>query len=72
MTPVLADVMARSLPCREMCEALVSTCSCSKERKFGDILQTVLDSKSRVSTRCGAAYSFVIHSTAALESTVCW
>ena len=30
-----------ALPCREMCESVVSTCSCSKERKFGDLLEKV-------------------------------
>ena len=30
-----------ALPCREMCEAVVSTCSCNKQRKFGPLLEKV-------------------------------
>ena len=41
VVPELADAMALSLPCREMCQAVVNSCSCGKERTFGDILQAV-------------------------------
>ena len=37
--PLQASNLA--LPCREMCESVVSTCSCNKERKFGDLLEKV-------------------------------
>lgn len=32
-----------SLPCREMCEAVTSTCSCGQERTLGSLLDKVMD-----------------------------
>ena len=29
--PVLLNTSALTMPCREMCEAVISTCSCSKD-----------------------------------------
>ena len=49
-TPRLANAMALSMPCREMCEAVMSTCSCGKENTFGELLQAVIDDQSLV--RC--------------------
>ena len=31
-----------SLPCREMCEAVVSTCSCGRERTLGSLLSGIV------------------------------
>jgi hypothetical protein len=36
--PTLFQSQALALPCREMCEAVMSTCGCNKDRKFGDLL----------------------------------
>jgi hypothetical protein len=45
--PSLQQAMALSLPCREMCEAIVATCGCGQQRSFGELLdkyiQTVRD-----------------------------
>jgi len=49
-TPLLANAMALSMPCREMCEAVMSSCSCGKEKSFGELLQTVIDDQNLV--RC--------------------
>jgi len=49
-TPLLANAMALSMPCREMCEAVMSSCSCGKERTFGELLQSVIDDQNLV--RC--------------------
>lgn len=32
-----------SLPCRDMCKAVVSTCSCGQERSVGDLLDKALE-----------------------------
>ena len=47
-TPLLADAMALSMPCREMCDAVMSSCSCGKERTFGELLQSVIDDQNLV------------------------
>ncbi|KAK9839741.1 hypothetical protein WJX84_000691, partial [Apatococcus fuscideae] len=39
--PSLLQASNLALPCREMCEAVVGTCSCNKERSFGDLLEKV-------------------------------
>lgn len=31
-----------SLPCRDMCEAVTSTCGCGQERSVGDLLQKAM------------------------------
>lgn len=42
--PDLADALALSLPCREMCEATVSTCSCApRQATFGQLLDQLVD-----------------------------
>ncbi|DBB04962.1 hypothetical protein WJX82_002727 [Trebouxia sp. C0006] len=41
--PQLLQASSLSLPCREMCEAVMSTCSCSQERTLGSLLQKVMD-----------------------------
>ena len=48
-TPLLADAMALSMPCREMCDAVMSSCSCGKESTFGALLQAVIDKQNQVS-----------------------
>ncbi|CAL5220141.1 g2099 [Coccomyxa viridis] len=36
--PVLLNRSALTMPCREMCEAIVSTCGCNKDYSFGRLL----------------------------------
>ena len=48
-TPLLADAMALSMPCREMCEAVMASCSCGMENTFGELLQSVIDDSNQVS-----------------------
>eukprot|EP00884_Botryococcus_braunii_P013043 jgi/Botrbrau1/2173/Bobra.101_2s0013.2 len=38
--PSLQQAMALSLPCREMCLAIQSSCGCGKVRTFGELLDT--------------------------------
>ena len=38
--PVLLNTSALTMPCREMCEAVISTCSCSRD--YRSALQTGL------------------------------
>ncbi|KAK9829899.1 hypothetical protein WJX72_008541 [[Myrmecia] bisecta] len=40
--PMLLKAMSLSLPCREMCEAVVNTCSCKKDRTFGELLDKIV------------------------------
>ena len=47
-TPLLANAMALSMPCREMCDAVMSSCSCGKEKTFGELLQSVIDDQNLV------------------------
>ena len=32
-----------SLPCRDMCEAVTSTCGCGQERSVGDLLERAME-----------------------------
>ena len=32
-----------SLPCRDMCKAVISTCSCGQERSLGDLLERAME-----------------------------
>ena len=40
---VCVQASSLSLPCREMCEAVTSTCSCGQERTLGSLLDKVMD-----------------------------
>ena len=42
--PRLLAATDLSMPCSQMCEALVSTCGCKTELKFGPLLDTYLAS----------------------------
>ena len=46
--PMLADAMALSMPCKEMCDAVMSSCACGKESTFGELLQDVIDDQNKV------------------------
>lgn len=42
-----------SLPCRDMCEAVTSTCSCGQERTVGDLLKRAMEGLLvSISTTC--------------------
>ena len=36
--PLLANASALTMPCREMCEAVVRTCACAQELTFGELV----------------------------------
>lgn len=40
--PQLLQASALSMPCREMCEAVVSTCGCNSQRTLGSLLDAAL------------------------------
>ena len=40
--PLLANASALTMPCREMCEAVVRTCACQKELTFGELVSAWL------------------------------
>lgn len=39
---VWLQASALSMPCREMCEAVVSTCGCNSQRTLGSLLDAAL------------------------------
>ena len=39
----LLQASSLSLPCREMCEAVMSTCGCGNEQSLGSLLDKALD-----------------------------
>ncbi|KAK9842362.1 hypothetical protein WJX81_008566 [Elliptochloris bilobata] len=42
--PSLLNASSLSMPCRAMCEAVIGTCSCKKDRTFGELLDSYIAS----------------------------
>lgn len=47
--PLLLNASSLTMPCREMCEAIVSTCGCNTQTSFGELLEAWMSSNSKFS-----------------------
>ncbi|KAK9813568.1 hypothetical protein WJX73_007727 [Symbiochloris irregularis] len=45
VVPELLQATSLSMPCREMCEAVVSSCSCDREQHFGPLLEDFINNQ---------------------------
>ena len=45
VVPELLQASSLSMPCREMCEAVVSSCSCDQEQHFGPLLEAFINNQ---------------------------
>ena len=45
--PLLLNASSLTMPCREMCEAIVSTCGCNKQTSFGKLLEAWMSGTSK-------------------------
>ncbi|BDA45605.1 hypothetical protein COCOBI_07-3920 [Coccomyxa sp. Obi] len=45
--PLLLNASSLTMPCREMCEAIVSTCGCNKQTSFGRLLEAWMSGRSK-------------------------
>ncbi|EIE22807.1 hypothetical protein COCSUDRAFT_47705 [Coccomyxa subellipsoidea C-169] len=52
--PLLLNASSLTMPCREMCEAVVATCGCNNDYSFGKLLDAWMTKGSKLSDRRNA------------------